>query len=209
MVAESRDHGQTESRHPDFLEDGAADGTTPLDPDEAEGLIPDLLTRGDLNAWEQANIIKAEQWAFRRRREILTVEFAIELHRRMFDETWAWAGTLRHSDKNIGVHWPTIAGSFRDLLDDTAYWIDHKTYSVDEAVARLHHRLVVVHPFPNGNGRHGRLMADLVMWNQGLEPFTWGRRNLIVDRRARTVYLAALRQADQGNLAPLLNFVRT
>jgi Fic-DOC domain mobile mystery protein B len=184
------------------------EGTTPLDPDEADGLIPDLLTRGELNAWEQANILKAEAWVFRRRRNVLTVQFAMELHRRMFDETWAWAGNFRRSDKNIGVPWPTIPAALRDLLDDAQYWIDQGTYALDEVAARFHHRLVSIHPFPNGNGRHGRLMADGLARSSGAPPCTWGRGSLTVGQ-ARVAYLAALRQADKGGLDPLIEFMRS
>ena len=186
-----------------------SDGTTPLDPDEAEGLIPDLLTRGELNAWEQANIVKAEEWAFRRRRDALSVDFAMELHRRMFDETWIWAGNFRRSDKNIGVPWPTIPVALRDLMADAKYWIENATYRLDESAARFHHRLVSIHLFPNGNGRHGRLMADVLARSKGAEPFMWGRGNPTVSSQARILYLAALRQADRGTIGPLLGFMRS
>lgn len=203
MVRQSRGTG-------DVLEDGSSDGTTPLDPDEAEGLIPDLQTRGELNAWEQANILKAERWGFsRRNREILTIDFATELHRRMLDETWSWAGRFRHSDKNVGVHWPNIPQSLRNVIDNTAFWLENRTYSIDEAAAHFHHELVLVHPFPNGNGRHGRLMADLFLWKSGSEPFSWGRRDLGTSSDVRSLYLSALRQADQGNIQPLLRFARS
>lgn len=197
-------------RAPDFLEDAEADGNTPIDPDEAEGLIPDLVTRGALNAWEQTNILKAEEWAFSRRRgDILTTQFVMKLHRRMFEETWTWAGTLRRSDKNFGVHWATIPENLRQVLDNTAYWVEHSTYSKDEIAVRLHHTLVAVHPFPNGNGRHSRLMADLLARKEGVVPFTWGRGNLIVGGRVRILYLEALRQADRGDIRPLLGFARS
>jgi len=197
-------------RTPDLLENAQAEGNTPLDPDEAEGLIPDLVTRGALNAWEQANILKAEEWAFSRRRaSILTTQFVMELHRRMFDETWTWAGTPRRSDKTFGVYWATIPESLRQVLDNAAYWVEHGTYPMDEIAVRLHHTLVAVHPFPNGNGRHSRLMADLLLWRETVEPFTWGRGNLIVGGHARDIYLAALRQADGGDIKPLLVFARS
>jgi len=185
------------------------DGATPLDPDEAEGLIPDLLTRGERNAWEQANIVKAEGWVFRRRRDVLTIDFAMQLHRRMFDETWTWAGKFRRSDNNIGVPWHTISVALRELLDDAKYWIENGTYSLDESAARFHRRLVSIHPFPNGNGRHGRLMTDVLARSNGAEPFTWGRDNPNAFRRARILYLAALREADGGTIGPLLGFMRS
>jgi Fic-DOC domain mobile mystery protein B len=190
--------------------EGRPQGTTPLDEDEVEGLIPDLHTRGELNAWELGNILKAEEWAFGGRRgDILTLEFAKELHRRMLDETWTWAGEFRRSDKSIGVYWATIADALRDLLVDTKHWITNGTYPSHEILARFHHRLVSIHPFPNGNGRHARLMADVLGSVMGWEPLTWGRGNLEIAGNARTLYLAALKQADPGHIEPLVNFIRS
>ncbi len=188
-----------------------ADGATPLDPDEVEGLIPShITTRDELNAWEQANILQAQQWVFSRRSaKVLTLRFAVELHIRMFDGTWAWAGRFRRSDKNIGVSWPTIETALQDLLDDVSYWLEHNVYAIDEVGARLHHRLVAIHPFPNGNGRHGRLMTDALFIALDHPLFTWGTASLGASGVARAQYLAALRDADRGNLALLLSFVRS
>lgn len=187
------------------------DGATPLDPDDAEDLLPDhLASRADLNAWEQANIAKALDWLGRRRtgRTVLSIEFVRELHRRMFDETWTWAGRFRTSGKNIGVPAHTIAPALRDLLDDVAHWVKHSTYASDEIAARFHHRLVQIHAFPNGNGRHGRLMADALLTELGASPFTWGAGDLDREGDVRVRYLDALRRADAGDYAPLLGFVR-
>ena len=135
-------NGESQAQNPDHLEETPQDGTTPLDPDEAEGLIPELLTRAELNAWEQTNILKAEEWAYGRGgADLLTTEFAVELHRRMFDETWNWAGKFRRSDKNIGVHWPSIPQSLLDVLNNAKYWFENTTYPLDEIAARLHHQL--------------------------------------------------------------------
>ena len=187
------------------------DGATPLDPDDAEDLLPGhLASRADLNAWEQANIAKAVDWLGRRRpaRSVLSVDFVRELHRLMFDETWRWAGRFRTTGKNIGVSAHTIAPALRDLLDDVAHWVKHATYPTDEIAARLHHRLVQIHPFPNGNGRHGRLMADALLTELGAAPFTWGAGDLDGEGDVRARYLDALRRADAGDYALLLGFVR-
>lgn len=199
---------------PDPLHGDAVEGTTPLSEEEAEGLIPDLHTRGELNAWEQANILKAEAWAFGRRHHVilanvLTRDFVVDLHSQMFDETWTWAGQFRRSGKNIGVAWETIVPALQNLLDDVSHWIASKTYPPDEILARLHHRLVSIHPFPNGNGRHARLMTDLVASNMSLERPTWGLADLSVAGNTRLLYLNALKQADKGNIAPLVTFLRS
>jgi Fic-DOC domain mobile mystery protein B len=193
------------------LNGAAGAGNTPLDPHEAEGLIPDhIQTVGQLNLWEQTNILRAEEWAFsHRRKNLLGVPFIRELHRRMFEETWTWAGTFRKTGKHIRVPAHEIAASLHDLLNDVNYWLEHGTYPLDEIAARFHHRLVVIHPFPNGNGRHGRLMADLLLRNRGVEPFTWGRGDLQTPGRSRELYLKALQAADGDDIGPLLRFARS
>jgi len=189
-----------------------APGATPPDPDEASALVPThITTQGELNEWEQQNILEAGAWLRRaaRRHEVLSEKFARELHKRMFRRTWKWAGTFRRSDKNIGVDWRQIEVQLHDLLGDVKYQIEHATYPLDEIAARFHHRLVSIHPFPNGNGRHARMMADTLLTKQGAVPFTWGRADLMAEGAARQAYLNALRAADAGDFAPLLAFVRS
>jgi Fic-DOC domain mobile mystery protein B len=186
-------------------------GATPLDPNEREGLLPShLTTQEQLNEWEQANIGRAVTWlASSRRRDVLTEGFVRELHRRMFESTWAWAGMFRKTERNIGVAPEQIAPKLRDLLDDARYWLAHTTYSIDEIAARFHHRLVAIHCFANGNGRHARLLTDLLLQSSGAVPFSWGRGDLVRAGAARERYLAALRDADAGDYAALLEFVRS
>lgn len=186
-------------------------GQTPLDPDEAAQLIPShLTTQRDLDEWEQTNILQAQQWLLRQRQpKVLTEAFCRELHRRMFDQTWRWAGQFRASDKNIGCPWQQVPMRLRQLLDNTAYQLDGAAHPLDEAAARFHHALVLVHPFPNGNGRHARLMTDALLRLRGATPFSWGARNLVATGEARAPYIAALRAADNGDMGPLLAFVRS
>lgn len=188
--------------------DNEPDGATPVDPDEAEALLPaHIHSRAELNLWEQANILEGARWAARTRTPALSDATIRELHRRMFDETWAWAGRYRTSDKNIGVHWPAISTEVRKLLDDGQYWLDHGTFTVDEAAAQLHHRLVKIHPFPNGNGRHARLWCDMVLRQNGHRPFEWKNRELDSDGEARRAYIAALQAADGQDYGPLLSLL--
>ena len=188
--------------------DSEPDGATPVDPDEAEALLPaHVHTRAELNLWEQENILEAARWAVRARSPALTEVTVRELHRRMFDETWAWAGRYRTSDKNIGAPWPTVSTEVRDLLEDGRYWLEHRTFTIDEAAARLHHRLVKVHPFPNGNGRHSRLWCDMVLRQLGRPPFDWKNRELDSAGEARRAYIAALRAADGHEYEPLLSLL--
>ncbi|MEN9784634.1 MAG: hypothetical protein RJA24_1977 [Pseudomonadota bacterium] len=188
-----------------------APGATPLDPDEARGLIPGHIThQAELNQWEQANVLEGSTWALRSRaRDVLSEGFVRELHRRMFGNTWRWAGTFRTTGKNIGVDAAQVSMQLRELLDNTRYWIEHRTFPLDEIAARFHHRLVVIHPFPNGNGRHARLMTDVLLLRNGVAAFSWGGANLEAAGDARDRYLTALRAADAGDYAQLLGFVRS
>lgn len=189
-------------------------GATPLDPDEAAGLIPaHIATQDDLNAWEEANILQAEQWVARvvrqHKRELLDEGFVRGLHHKMFDKTWKWAGTFRKSNKNIGADWPQVATRLRILLDNTRFQMTPVVGNADELLVRLHHQMVWIHPFPNGNGRHARLMTDALAMRLGLPRFSWGRHTLVNAGLTRSAYLAALRQADAGDIQALLAFARS
>jgi len=185
--------------------DQPPDGATPPDSGDAGDLIPGhLQTRHQLNRWEQENILAATQWTFRTRASALDEGTIRELHRRMFHRTWRWAGTYRRSDKNIGVDWTTIPVEVRKLMDDGAFWIHESVFDIEESAVRLHHRLVQIHPFPDGNGRHARLWCDLLVRQSGRSPIVWPSDQLGTASAARSSYIAALRAADGGNLQPLL-----
>lgn len=187
------------------------DDATPLEPEEREGLLQTWITyRRELNEVEQTNIAAGAAWAHRRRRrDLLTEEFIKQLHGKMFGDVWSWAGDFRQTERNIGIDPVRISVELRMALDDARYWIENETYPADEIAVRLHHRLVVTHPFPNGNGRTTRLMADLLVERLRQEPFTWGRASLIDVSETRTHYIAALRAADDHNITPLLKFARS
>ena len=190
-------------------------GATPLDADELASLIPGhITTQGELNEWEQLNILQGEAWAAKTRREILNEGFLRQLHKQMFGETWRWAGAFRKSDKNIGVDWLCIGVELKKLLDDVRFQVEHGSFPVDEIAVRFHHRLVAIHPFPNGNGRHARLVADLLVQRLGQPRFTWGRRALadttLVDATdMRRDYIVALQAADARDYTLLLAFARS
>ena len=194
----------------DPLFEGDDDAATPLDPDEREGLILTyIVLRRELNEAEELNIGEATRWAYKRKPDILSEEALRALHKRMFGKVWRWAGEFRRTDRNIGVDPRMIGVELRQLLDDVRYWIAHETYPPDEIAVRFHHRLVFIHPFPNGNGRHSRLAADLLAMRLGRPPFSWGRVNMIEPGATRTAYVAALREADGHNIEPLLEFARS
>jgi Fic-DOC domain mobile mystery protein B len=189
------------------------DGQTPLDDDEKEGLlIPTITTRGELDEFEQLGVEKAVEWTLKRNialRDILTEDFVKELHRRMFNDVWTWAGQFRTTNKNLGVDKTQIGTEVKKLLDDCDYWIEHKTFSEDEIAVRFSHRMVIIHPFANGNGRHSRLIADILIHHGlGREVFTWGSTKLTTKGTERSAYLNALHEADQNNYKPLIAFAR-
>lgn len=188
-------------------------GSTPLDPDEAIDLFPShIRNQSDLNLWEEANITQAEIWVNKRQLQtstVLTEGFVRELHRQMFNKTWRWSGTFRKSNKNIGVDWPQVAVRLNDLLLNTIYQLDHSPDPIDEIAARFHHQLVWIHPFPNGNGRHARLMADCLLMTKGMKRFSWGAKYASISTDLlRTKYIDALRKADRSDYSELLSFVR-
>ena len=186
------------------------DAATPLTPDERQGLIPsDITYRHELNNAEQENIARAQDWALSRRRELLTERFIKELHRRMLSDVWQWAGDFRTTERNLGIPPYDIPLALRELLDDAKAWIEQRSYPLDEIAVRFHHRLVHIHPFANGNGRHARLMADLLVMQSGGVRLTWGSANLQQAGDVRRRYIESLKAADDHDMGPLLAFARS
>lgn len=187
------------------------DGATPLDPDEIEGLLfKHVTTRGELDELEQANIQEGLIWLEKQTRpDVLTEAFVIKLHKELFGEVWSWAGSFRRTEKNIGIDPIQISVNLRNLLDDARYWVDHKTYSPIELAARFHHRLVQIHLFPNGNGRHARIMADTILTKLfKADGIDWAAGHTLEQmNKRRKEYIAALREADKGDYGQLLEFV--
>jgi len=187
------------------------DGATPLDPDEMEGLrYKHVSTRGELDELEQANIDEGLQWLKKQKKpDVLTEDFVRTLHTKLFGKVWKWAGTFRKTEKNIGIDPIQIAIQLRQLLDDAKYWVEHETYSPIELAVRFHHELVRIHLFPNGNGRHSRIMADAVLTKLMDEPaIDWaGGYQLEKMNERRDEYITALRLADAHDFSALLKFV--
>lgn len=182
-------------------------GNTPIDPNEVKGLkVRHISTKAELNEFEEKNISQAVSWVFeKKQQDYLTEAFLRKLHKKMFLDVWTWAGEYRKTNKNIGVEWTIIATEVRKLLDDTNHWLTNNTFPWDEIAAQFHHRLVSIHPFPNGNGRHARLMTDILLKYNSQPIGSWGSSL----PRAREEYLKALKEADQGDIVPLVSFIRT
>ena len=184
-----------------------ADGATPLEYDEIKGLIPThITTKGELDALELENIARAAAWMQTIKADkILNPDFNCLLHEKMFCDVWKWAGKYRKTEKNIDIPIEVLK-----LCDEADGWIEYDVYPPDEFAARFHHRLVFIHPFSNGNGRHARLMADLILekiFNKA--PFSWGKINLAKKADVRTMYIRALKKADEYDYGALLKFVRS
>lgn len=196
------------------LDIGHNEGQTPLDEEEREGLlIPAISTRGELNEHEQRNIEQAVEWSLGLKlkpERLFTEEFIRSVHKRMFAEVWSWAGEFRKTDKNLGVEKWRIATELRLLLDDASFWHENGTHRPDETVLRFKHRLVSIHCFPNGNGRHSRLMADIIVEKLYRRPvFSWGAGRRLGDVDARTAYLKDVKSADTGDYNQQLEFARS
>lgn len=189
------------------------DGQTPLSEEEKNGLLlKTITTHGELDEQEQLNIEQAIEWTIRtkfKKDRILTEKFIKDLHKRMFGNVWSWAGKFRTSEKNIGVKWIMIGVELKTLLDDAKYWIENETYSNEEIAIRFKHRLVEIHCFPNGNGRHSRIMADIIMESIfGAKPFSWNQSNMVKADQTRKNYINAIREADKRNIQPLIDFAK-
>ena len=190
------------------------EGQTPLEEEEKLDLIPTLLTREDLDKFEQENILEARKWVMQKsvlaKQDIFSEAFIFELHKRMYGHVWKWAGKYRKTNKNIGVDFYLIATELKQLLDDVAYWLEHKTYSISDLAIIFHHRLVKIHLFPNRNGRHARMIADVIIAKYEGEVLSWGGgSNLIKPDEVRKHYIVALKEADKGDYEALLDFARS
>jgi Fic-DOC domain mobile mystery protein B len=187
---------------------------TPLDPTLLNDLLQTwIVNRRDLNEAEQENIVKALAWARHHRgpkaTDLLNDEYARTLHKEMFGDVWRWAGIYRKHELKIGIESHRVPAEIPVVLDDARFWVEHDTYPPDEIAVRLHHRLTQIHAFPNGNGRHVRTMADLLVERLGGESFTWGSGRLADVGTRRTQYVDALRAADKHDIGPLMSFVRS
>lgn len=187
------------------------DVQTPLDEEEKEGLlIKTIIAKNELDEFEQMNIEKAIEWTIHtnlKKDRILSEKFIKDLHKKMFGDVWKWAGEFRKSEKNIGVKWTQISTALKNLIDDAHYWIENKTFSPEEISIRFKHRIVAIHCFSNGNGRHSRMMADIIMESIfKKEIFTWHKSNMVKADETRKKYIETLREADNGNIEPLMEF---
>jgi len=190
-----------------------AEGQTPLTEEEKEGLkIKTITTQNELDEFEQLNIEKAVEWSIHanlKPEKILTEKFIKDLHKKMYGDVWKWAGEFRKTEKNIGIKWIRIGVALKNLIEDTKYWLENKTYSSEEIAIRFKHRIVSIHCFPNGNGRHSRMMADIIMESIfEKEIFTWHKSNMVKTDETRKKYIEALREADNGNIIPLIEFAQ-
>ena len=187
-----------------------ANNATPINQDEIYNLIPSgIFTQKDLNFFEQTNIAEGEKWLFKQGKQKIDEIFIKELHKRMFDQTWKWAGKYRTTNMNIGTDWQKIPQEMIYLCDDCKYQIENKVYDIDEIAVRFSHRFVSIHPFQNGNGRCSRILADWIVYVNGAERFYWGSENLTNKSNVRDLYIKALQKADNNEIEDLIKFARS
>ena len=186
------------------------DGHTLL-PDDARAhlLQADIATQQELYAAEQLNIAAALLRPRPRLPTLLDDSYLRGLHKAMFCEVWAWAGQYRRLETNIGIQPALITEEVRKAVDDAGTWVEHETYEPDELAVRFHHRLVCIHPFVDGNGRHSRISADYLIAILGSSEFSWGRLSGLPIASRREQYLAALHKADSGAMNDLVEFARS
>lgn len=192
-----------------WLEDD--DANTPLTLEEQQQLIPSYVTlRHELNEIEQLNITHAIRWLISKRKiNLLDDKFLREIHKQMFGKVWKWAGKYRHTARNIGIEAYQIPSAVRQLCGDVEFWLANQTYSDDEIAVRFAHKLVYIHPFPNGNGRFSRVIADELVMQRGRTRFSWGMHTNGTAEQIRQQYIQALRMADQNQIIPLIEFARS
>jgi Fic-DOC domain mobile mystery protein B len=196
------------------LEINYLNGQTPLSEEELEGLkISSITTREELDEFEQLNIEKAIQWTIGKKfhsKELFSEKFMNDLHKRMYGEVWKWAGTFRTSEKNLGIKSYLIPVQLKQLLDDVTFWYENNVFTPEELAVRFKHQLVSIHCFANGNGRHSRLMADLIMDKLYQQPFlTWGGSSLVKSNEKRKAYIKAIQMADRHDLEQLIIFAKS
>lgn len=188
-------------------------GQTPLNEEEKDGLLIKTITlQKELDEFEQLNIEKSVEWTIHanlKQDKILSEKFIKNLHKKMYGDVWKWAGEFRKSEKNIGIKWTQIGLELKILIDDIKYWIENKTYPPKEIAIRFKHRIVQIHCFPNGNGRHSRMMADIIVESIfGKEIFPWNKLNMVKADETREKYITTLKEADNGNIKPLIEFAQ-
>jgi Fic-DOC domain mobile mystery protein B len=186
------------------------DSQTPINADEAADLIPAAQSLKDLDFWEEKNILQARNWLMKshtlNKHELFSEGFIKKLHFRLFDQTWKWAGEYRNSDKNIGCDAFEIQIELKKLNGDAKFWLENNSFAIKEIAVLYHHRLVKIHPFANGNGRHARLTADAIMAKYGDEKINW-LGDYKDNNELRKNYISALREADLGNCEPLIKLL--
>ena len=189
------------------------EGDTLLSPEELDDLIPKHITnRNQLDEVEQNNIEDAFQWLLSKKvdsiEHLISTDFQNELHKKMLGKVWKWAGKIRSRKTNIGVNHLQIEISRKQLYDDAIFWFQNETFDPIELALRFHHRLVKIHCYPNGNGRHSRIIADLMLEKVfKAAPLNWKGNDFVNINKFRTKYIAALKEADKGNYVPLLECV--
>ncbi len=180
--------------------------STPIN--DLSGLIPSGITvKSALDEWEAENILKAyNRYLKTSRKRAISPGLITAVHKEMFGLTWKWAGSFRKENLNLGVEWFAIPVEIKKLCDDIAFWEKSKNVNILEQSVRIHHRLVRIHPFLNGNGRHARMIADIFLSGRGKKLPLWPDKDMVETTDIRKRYIHCLKEADNGDYAGLLEF---
>lgn len=183
------------------------EGETPLD--DISGLIPKITTRVELDSEEAKNISNAFLKYLLLPSVAKNIQFdepfLRQVHIDMLGNVWTWAGTYRTTQTSIGIEANKIQHKLYQLMDDLKTWTEFWEYK--ETATKLHHMLVIIHPFLNGNGRWARLVTDIWLASQGHETLEWGNENLVDVNNDRSEYILALKETDKGDLERLQKFM--
>ena len=115
-----------------------------------------------------------------------------------------WAGKYRNSGVIIGGadHKPPEALEIPRLMQNLIAWVgdNNKKIHPVELASILHHKLVFIHPFFDGNGRTSRLTMNIILMHSGF-PL------VVILKNDRKRYYSTLSQADKGDYIPFVNFI--
>lgn len=139
------------------------------------------------------------------RQQTVSELFIRTLHKLVVRETERnEAGSYRSVNVMItgSDHMPPDVHEVPMKMDELIRWTrsnQNKLHPI-ELAALIHHKLVYIHPFIDGNGRTARLTMNLILMHKGY-PLA------VVLKNDRRKYYRVLTQADKDDYVPLVRFI--
>ncbi|MBT3984304.1 MAG: mobile mystery protein B [Bacteriovoracaceae bacterium] len=177
------------------------DGQTPVDESIRKDLIPDHINdMTELYESEIENIALGIEWAKTTKKNHRDYFTWLEVHKHMFNDVWKFAGNTRKVElNNPDFLMPyEILPQLKDLQENLIFWLENKTFDDRELMARVHERLLTIHPFKDGNGRWARLLVNMICEKQNIEVPSWGKEIKEDDKR-RSIYISAVKKARKDD----------